>query len=249
MTRSDLFAFVLSGALFMVGPPNSLADTGAVSTAEPAENDSEEMRLLMRLATRTRTSRSIDAIVDAGGHPSLGNKDAEIVLMEFGDFQCSFCRRHLNSVMPDLISEFIETGKIKYVFWDYPADEERHPRAFKAAIAARCANDQGKYWEIRKRLYISSAMLTDVDLEEHAKATGLDLGDFNACLESNRHRAAIGKDKETALRLRVRGTPTFFVGTRKNGSDRVKLVQSIIGHQTIEIFRDQINEVAAGVTR
>lgn len=248
MTRSGLYAFVLSSVLFVVGSANSLADTAAVAIAESTANDSEEMQLLMRLAKRNRTSRSVDVIVDAGGHPSLGDKDAEIVLMEFSDFQCAFCRRHLNSVMPELLKEFIEPGDVEYVFLDYPV-EERHPRAFKAAVAARCANEQDKYWEIRKRLYISSAMLTAFEIQEHAKAVGLDLGDFHACLESDRYRVAIGKDKATALRLRVRGTPTFFVGTRETGTDRVKLVQSIIGYQSIEIFRDHLNEVAASVAR
>ena len=215
------------------------------SKSEATLSDQEEMDLLMQIANKARTSRGVDGVVTIDGHPSIGSGHADIVLIEFSDFQCAFCRRHLNSVMPVLVSEFVETGEVEYAFMDFPV-EDRHPQATKAAIAARCAEEQGKYWEMRKRLFISSAMLEETDLENHAEAVGLDMREFGACRKSDQHHNAVRFDQNEGAKLRVRGTPTFFIGRRVSEGNQVRVEKSIIGHQPIDVFREHIYALAKG---
>ncbi len=239
MTRSFL---ILVLVLFF------LVDTASGMPLEEIEGrspDQAEMELLMRIARQARTSRYVDSILTIDGHPAIGSGDADIVLIEFSDFQCAFCRRHLNLVMPDLIREFIETGQVEYAFSDFPV-EDRHPQAKQAAIAARCAHDQDKYWEMRQRLYISPAMLQETDLKEHAETAGLNTEEFDACLKSGRYEYAIRHDQSEGTKLRVRGTPTFFIGRRMPEGNRVRVEKSIIGHQPIDVFREHIYALAKG---
>lgn len=237
MTRS----FLLSVLVFCV----LVATASGMGSKEVKArlSDQAEMELLMQIAKQTRTSRPVDGILTIDGHPAIGENDANIVLIEFSDFQCAFCRRHLNLVMPDLVREFIETGKVEYAFSDFPV-EERHPQAMQAAIAARCAHDQDKYWEMRQRLYISSAMLQEPDLFEHAKTVGLDIEEFDACLKSGQYDTAVRHDQSEGTKLRVRGTPTFFLGRRISGGDQVRVERSIVGQQPIEVFREHIYALA-----
>jgi len=232
---SMLLLFVSVGTASGTGP----------SEPDAALSDQEEMELLVKIANRTRTSRGVDGVVTIDGHPAIGSSDAGIVLIEFSDFQCAFCRRHLNSVMPDLVSEFVESGQVEYAFMDFPV-EDRHPQAKQAAIAARCAREQGKYWEMRKRLFISPAMLKETDLESHASAMGLDMAEFDACLKSDQYHNAVRRDKDLGTKLMVRGTPTFFIGKRISEGNQIRLEKSIIGHQPIDVFREHIRTLARG---
>lgn len=88
--------------------------------------------------------QAIDTVLDIGDAPVKGNKDAKLTLMEFSDYQCPFCKRHAESTLPEIDKAYITTGKVRYAFRDYPL-EAIHKQAQKAAEAAHCAGDQGKY--------------------------------------------------------------------------------------------------------
>lgn len=219
--------------------PLTVSALQPVQTSPSLTEEQAEMELLRQLATGGRRAHSVDTILDIAGHPSLGSETAKVVVLEFGDFQCPFCRRHLSQSMPQILRAFVETGLVQYLFWDFPV-EERHPRAFQAAIAARCADEQQRYWEMRKRLYLSPAQLEDEHLFEHATSIGLDQAEFGDCLDSGRYRDQIQRDQQRGLSLHVRGTPTFFLGLRQAGSKEVRLTRSIVGAQPIEHFSKAI---------
>lgn len=201
-----------------------------------------EMEYLRRLAVSARSVRSVDALADISGHPSLGEATTDAVIIEFADFQCGFCRRHLNMVMPKLLREYVEPGHVQYVFWDFPV-EDRHPEAFQAALAARCADEQGRYWDMRKRLYMSADLLKVPDLLQHASDLGLDTAAFETCLDAGDYTEAVRKDQEKGLSLLVRGTPTFFLGSRVGETGEIRITRSVIGAQSIEVFRSEIDRL------
>jgi protein-disulfide isomerase len=97
-------------------------------------------------------------VLNLKGDPFKGEKNAKVTLVEFSDYQCPFCARHVRATLPPLESEYIATGKIKYVFRNFPI-ASIHPLAFKAHEAANCSGEQDKYWEMHDRLFANSKAL------------------------------------------------------------------------------------------
>jgi protein-disulfide isomerase len=154
--------------------------------------------------------RRAEVTVDTA--PIRGEVAAPVTVVEFSDFHCPYCR----TVQPTLLQLLDRyPGKVRLVYKDLPLDG-LHPNARQASEAARCANDQGKFWPFHDALY-SSAAGTDVSIEAltgHATKVGLDVAAFKQCLDSDRHLAGIQRDVEQAERLGLSGTPAFFVNGR-----------------------------------
>lgn len=130
--------------------------------------------------------RAIDAVLEVGDAPVKGSKDATLTLIEFSDYQCPFCRRHLETTLPQLDKDYIATGKLRYVFRDFPL-ESIHAHASKTAEAPHCAGEQGKYWEMHDRLFANQKALAPEKLPEHAQAIGLKAEAFKTCLDSGKY--------------------------------------------------------------
>ena len=139
--------------------------------------------------------------------PFKGSPKATLTLIEFTDYQCPFCRKYAKQTLPELEKDYIETGKVKYVVRDFPL-QSLHPDAFQAAVAADCAGEQGKYWEMHDRL-LSNNSSPYSDWGQHAKAIGLDEYQFNGCLKSDQPGQGVQKDLTDGRKVGVRGTPTF----------------------------------------
>jgi protein-disulfide isomerase len=151
-----------------------------------------------------------------------GPKDAPVTLVEFTDFHCPFCGRTV-ATLKDVMREY--DGKIRWVFRDFPI-ASLHPRAPKAAEAARCAGDQGKFWEYHDLLFESQSPATIEDFKRSAEQLKLDLKSFGQCLDSGKHQAAVEADVQEGARLGITGTPTFFINGR-----------ILVGAQPLESFR------------
>ncbi len=106
-----------------------------------------EVLQLLRGRTPGQPQRPMPASVSVAGAPVRGSQNAALTIIEFSDYQCPFCGRYISQTWPQLDAEYIAPGKVSYVFRDFPL-EELHPDAFKAGEAARCAGEQGKYWEM-----------------------------------------------------------------------------------------------------
>ena len=130
--------------------------------------------------------------LDLTDAPSLGRKDAPVTLVEFSDYECPFCQRHFLSVLPEIKREYVDTGKVRYVFVDFPL-EQLHPHARKAAEAAYCAGEQGRYWEMHDALFTNQQALELPQLGGHARNLGLDATAFESCLFSGRHAARVAR--------------------------------------------------------
>ena len=150
----------------------------------------------------------VDVSVD--GAPFKGLANAPVTIVEFSDFHCPFCRR----VLPTLTQLEARYGeKIKLVFRDFPI-ENLHPGATKAHEAARCANEQGKFWAYHDKLFASPPKSSPEIFKGLAKEAGLDIARFETCFDSGKYQAAVKKDIEEGQRAGVSGTPAFFINGR-----------------------------------
>lgn len=134
-------------------------------------------------------------------------------------------------------------GKIRYVVRDFPLPMHRH--AFKAAEAARCAGEQGKFWEMHGQLFQNQGALEIEALTRYAQALSLDLPKFQQCLQEGRYAEAIRRDLEEGRRAGVRGTPTFFLGLLEPDGTRVKVQRTIVGAQPYAAFKEAIESLLA----
>jgi protein-disulfide isomerase len=184
--------------------------------------------------------REIDGVVDIGAAPYKGKADARLTLIEFSDYQCPFCKRHVDMTLPQLTKEYVDTGKLRYVFRDFPL-ESIHENAFKAAEAAHCAGEQQKYWEMHDRLFAHPDALAAKDLREHAKAIGLDSGAFRKCLDSGRHAGAIRTSIAEGEKLGITGTPAVLIGF--SDGKQIRNVKLMAGALPFSFFKEEIEKM------
>ncbi len=195
-----------------------------------------------RGAPSTRDLR--DLTISVGRGPSQGNDNAVLTIVEFSDYQCPFCGRHARETFPQIRRDYIDTGKLKYVFRDFPL-EAIHGDALKAAEAAHCAGEQGKYWEMHDRLFANQRALGAAQLSLYAQALGLDPQPFGQCLGSGKYAAEIRKDLEDGQKAGVRGTPTFFLGLTDAKDSQIRAVKMIVGAQPYARFKQAIETLLA----
>ena len=147
-----------------------------------------------------------------------GDSTAEITIIEFGDFQCPSCGAFAQQVKPSVELAYIESGQAKFVFYDYPLTSI-HPNAFLAARAARCAEDQGMFWEFHDELFRNQARWA-VDpapagrFAEYAESVGMNEGEFSSCVNSDAHAELVTANMQLGQVMGVNGTPTIFVNVR-----------------------------------
>ncbi len=161
--------------------------------------------------------------------PSRGPADAPITIVEFSEYQCPFCGR----VTPTLKQiEEKYPGKVRLVFKDFPLPN--HAQAPKAAEAAHCAGEQGKYWQLHDRLFANQQQLQVPELKAHAKAVGLDQAAFDQCLDSGKHAAIVQTDVDLGSEMGVQSTPTLYINGRV-----------VTGAQPLGVFTTIIDEELA----
>src|SRR3989449_11504500 len=192
----------------------------------------QSLRSQATMVIRLQAPPVFKAEVGVEGAPFLGPAAAPVTIVEFSDFQCPFCKQ----VVPTLTQVRSRYGeKVKLVYRDFPIDGI-HPQARKAAEAARCAQDQGKFWEYHDALFASSPKLSPEELKAYAQQVGLDVASFERCLGSGAHAAAVAKSGGEGIRLGVTGTPAFFI----NG-------ELLSGAQPLESFARVIERELAHV--
>jgi protein-disulfide isomerase len=146
--------------------------------------------------------------VSADDDPFWGPADAPVTIVEFSDFQCPYCARFVTQTLPQIKQAY--EGKVRFVFRDFPLSQI-HENAEKAAEAAGCASDQGKFWEYHDKLFSSQSALDVASLKSYASQLGLDTATFDQCLDSSKYAQEIQKDVQDGDSYGVTGTPAFFV--------------------------------------
>jgi protein-disulfide isomerase len=210
-------------------------------TVKEMQKELQEIKAL--LMSRAPAAPSQNVVLDLSNNPSKGEATAKLTLIEFSDFQCPFCGRHVRDTAAQLDKEYVSTGKLRHVFMDLPL-EMIHKVAFKAAEGAHCAGEQGKYWEMHDRLFENQNKLEL--LTPHAEAIGLNVPKFEECLNSGRHAAAIRQDIAEAEKAGVTGTPTFFLAYTDPKSSKIKTVRRLSGAKPYSAFKTEIDKLLAG---
>ncbi len=149
----------------------------------------------------------------ANGSPILGNPDAPVTLVEFGDYQCHFCNVFFHSTEDDILKNYVETGKVRMIFKDYNIIG---PDSINASHGAHCANDQGLFWEYHDILYSNwtgenNGWASSENLVKFAQEIGLDMDEWSECFTNRSYSQTILASNEDAKTLGITGTPAFFV--------------------------------------
>ena len=169
--------------------------------------------------------------------PIRGDPNAPITIIEFSDFQCPFCARFHVETLPSILEEYIEEGKVNLVYRDFPI-QSIHPNALPAAVAAECADEQGKYWEYHDILFEKQSSWSRLDsnsaistFSQFADDIGLEQQQFDSCLETGKYLEEVQGDLRDGRDYDITGTPGFFIG-----NDDIGFVK-INGAQPFESFK------------
>lgn len=213
-------AVIIAGAIMFTGRSNSdVSGKKLTAQADNAVPNAQDIKSLEKNA------------------PMLGSPDASVAIVEFADFQCPFCGRFHQTTEKDIMSTYVKKGRARLFYRDFAFLGEESQWA---AQAARCAGDQGKFWQYHDYLYEhqkgeNQGAFAKDRLKGFARELGLNAGNFNTCLDSEKHRQAVENDTELGRKFGVTGTPTTFV----NG----KLVQGAVPFAT---FQSTIEEALKG---
>jgi protein-disulfide isomerase len=172
------------------------------------------------------------------GSPILGDPDAPITLVEFGDYQCHYCNVFFQSIEKDILKNYVDTGKVKIIFKDYNIIGED---SVKASQGAHCANDQGLFWEYHDILYSNwtgenNGWASSENLAIFAQQIGLNMNKWSECMNKGSHSQIILKSNDDARTLELTGTPAFFI-INSDGK-----VSKLFGAQPFEVFKKIFDE-------
>ncbi len=224
--------YVLSAALVIasiilsfsvVYAANTIAGKTTLAADDPGSQQAQQQQQTPPAQQQQQQQQIVQVSVD--DDPSIGSENAKVVMIDFSEFQCPFCGRFARDTLPQIKTNYIDTGKVKFVYRDFIV----HSTSQKAQEAAQCANDQGKYWEYHDLLFENQGALDDESLKTYASELGLNTNNFNSCFESRKYKSEVEKDTSDGRSYGVSGTPTFFINGKK-----------MVGAQPYDAFRQEI---------
>ena len=174
----------------------------------------------------------------ANGSPVLGNPDARITIVEWGDYQCTYCHLFHQNTKDQLIQDYVDTGKVKFVFRDFPLNG---PDSVFAAEAAYCAGDQGKYWQYHDELYNNwggerTGWVNQGSLDRFASSVGLDKAEFDKCLGDKKYESRVLGNEQFGKEIGINATPSFIIFTDKKA-------MKVEGAQPISAFEQVLDSI------
>jgi len=177
-------------------------------------------------------------ITDLTGVNMLGSKAAPLTIVEYTDYQCPFCQRFHVTAFTELKKAYIDTGKVRFFSKDMPLDF--HPNAMRAAMAARCASEQGKFWELRDTMGANPNSLDIDHIIGFATNLNMDAAALRTCIDSGKYKDPVQTDVLEAMRIGANGTPTFIVGKSVAGGVDGELV---IGAMPFQMFDAKLKDL------
>ena len=184
----------------------------------------------------------VGASIPTANEPSMGSASAKVTVMEISDYHCPFCKRQTQQTFPQLVNDYVKTGKVQYIFVDYPI-AQLHPTAARAHEAAICAGEQGKYWEMHVSLFNNPIAKDDAGLLSQGKSLGLDANAFRSCLTSGRHAASVQASVQRMEGLGISGTPMTVIGLTPAPGQPMKVVKYVYGALPYSAFKEAIDAV------
>ena len=227
-------------ATFFAGVYVSNFDSNQVSEEELQEAISKlELKLLQNQLPTGQPTPIVK--ISADDDPVIGDPNATISIIEFSDFQCPFCARFHIQTLPSILEEYVDQGKVKLIFRDFPI-QNIHPNALPASVAAECANEQGKFKEMHDELFDNQKEWSGLEtanamslFSQYALEMGLEQEIFDSCLTNGKYIEEIRNDLNDGRTYGVSGTPGFFIGNDQIGYVELK------GAQPFESFKKVID--------
>ena len=176
-----------------------------------------------------------------------GRADAPITLIEYSDFTCGYCAKFFQETWPRLQAKYVETGKVRFMYRDYPRADQGI--GVEAAVAARCAGAQGQYWPMHDRLFSERGRLDSGLFKGYAKAIGLDQTAFAKCFDERQYLESIFQDRQEANRWGFRGTPGFILMRTAGGPTEKEPAVAIPGAVPFQDFAEEIDRMLATAPR
>jgi protein-disulfide isomerase len=239
------FAALPLALLLPLGAQDAAKDQGI--TRQQADQILNELRQIRQLlekqqaqAARPQEEQATRAKLNLAGFAMLGSKEAPLTIVEFTDYQCPFCQRFHTTAFPDLKKNYIDTGKVRFYSRDLPLDF--HSNAMRAAQAARCASDQGQFWQLHDVMGANPNQLDMDNLVVDAANLKMDVNAFRACVESEKYKNAVQTDVLEAMKIGASGTPTFVIG--KSTPDGVD-GELVVGAQPYPMFDQKLKELGS----
>tara|TARA_Y100001933_G_scaffold152540_1_gene150964 strand:- start:255 stop:980 length:726 start_codon:yes stop_codon:yes gene_type:complete len=172
------------------------------------------------------------------GEPAMGSNDAPLTIVEFSDFECSYCRRFHEQVLPSLKRTYIDTGLVRFIHKDLPLPFHRQARP--AAAAARCAGEQNRYWDLYGALFDQQTCLECKGVVAIAEAINLDTSALQACMQREATQTLIRANLSEAELHNIRATPTFVIGpSRRDGTHHGDIVEGALPWAQFKALIDQ----------
>ena len=214
---------VVAVAAFFAGSYFSNLNSDTVTQSELQQAISGLEAKLERAQVQPSPTAPKPIIISADDDPIRGDPNAPISIIEFSDFQCPFCARFHEQTLPALMEEYIEAGKVNFVYRDFPI-QSIHPNALPAAVASECAHEQGKYWEYHDTLFEQQSSWARLDsntaietFSQYAQNIELEMEQFNSCLASGKYLQEVQNDLSDGRDYDITGTPGFFIGNEEIG--------------------------------
>lgn len=176
-----------------------------------------------------------------------GQANAPVTLIEYSDFTCGYCLKFFKDTWPRIQARYVETGKVRFVYRDYPRADQGP--GVDAAMAARCAGEQGKYWAMHDRLFAEGGRLSNAVYLEHAAAIGLNRSAFDRCFKEGRHTKLIFEDRQEANRWGFHGTPGFILVRTHDEPTEKEPAIAIPGAFPFEMFAEEIDRLLASAPK
>ena len=172
------------------------------------------------------------------GSTILGNPNAKISIVEFGDYQCTFCYKFHDDTMKIIVEQYVAEGKVNFVYKDFPLNG---PASIMASEASYCAQEQGKFWQYHDLIYENwdgenTGWLTKDALQRFAGGAELNLNEFNSCMNDSKYRQKVLDNEEFARKNNIDATPSFIIFDDTNS-------YRIIGAQPFEKFEQVLKEL------
>jgi len=240
ISLSVILALVLAYLLYQVEENRSLIEmqgealrADIVRLREELSRTSNEPQ---RSSVNSPAETAVNQVTVMNG--SSQGKDGPFTLVGFIDYQSPYARKFFSNTLPQIRKQYIKTGKLRYVVKDFP--QKNHPDARNSAMAARCAGEQKKFWEMHDALLSGMVRLKRKDLLRHAKEIGVDLTSFQKCLDSGKFEIQIEQDIAEAERNSITQVPSFILGKSEGGAVSGILIK---GPQPFQSFQRQIENL------
>lgn len=210
---------------------------------ETMQKDLDELKKWVADRTPPKPKPFEPSPLSIRGAPYLGKADAPITLVEFTDYQCPYCKRHATGTLPQIVKDYVETGKVRYVLRDFPL-KQIHPNAAKLSEAVLCAGEQGKAWEMHDHIFNANKAPDPGKMSKDVKALGLDAKAFDACMRADKYAAQVDASIAEGGKLGITGTPGFFLGkTDANDPEKITAIEKIVGAQPFAKFKEAIDKL------